>query len=513
MSAVQVMAIRPLYGGLRSRLPATPWQLHCSPRYSPLGRHRIEILAVLSAQQRRYESTSKTTENRRNPEPQKPPTMKEILVIIRQLFNFRPLINAFRGTTIKKLYRQSPEELVLAIVLLSCISVMVLYVIYSYFHYFQSEQFTRYPDEIAKSLRRALYYTNYGPDPKLALKYYTKALEQCKEHGLDPFSDEVIGLRIQIAAWLEKIGKYHNAIEVLETLLRECQQWVETMDRAVREGKVDKSGKLIGAPPVVPKIEVKEDGSVVQIKEPENLWARRNRLLGKSVGISTKIGALYADEHVLEPDPAGERLQWSVETVLKELHRRQTEGVREGEGEWMTPEENGAAMEALANHYESRSQHYLAAPLYLRALSLSPPKSCHTAVLMNNLAISLAQQPVPLETAEESSVEAGSVNPERPTRAKLLASARQWALQAHATGSKIEGDERTPECDEACAVALCNLGEIAAMAGDVEEAKRRFKDSLAFSKRIAFRPGIQQAQDGLNAALLMQPKERPKESK
>lgn len=36
---------------------------------------------------------------------------------------------------------------------------------------------------------------------------------------------------------------------------------------------------------------------------------------------------------------------------------------------------------ALANHYESKDKHYLAAPLYLQALTMSPPKSCHTAVL------------------------------------------------------------------------------------------------------------------------------------
>lgn len=40
---------------------------------------------------------------------------------------------------------------------------------------------------------------------------------------------------------------------------------------------------------------------------------------------------------------------------------------------------NGPA--ALGNHYESKSQHYLAAPLYLQAITLSPPKSCHSAVL------------------------------------------------------------------------------------------------------------------------------------
>lgn len=103
----------------------------------------------------------------------------------------------------------------------------------------------------------------------------------------------------------------------------------------------------------------------------------------------------------------------------------------------------------------------------------------------------------PLPTAGESNDQA------RPTRAILLASARSWATQAHATGSKVPVEDRTEECDEACAVALCNLGEIAAMSGDMEEAKARFKQSLGLSRRIGFEVGVTQAEDGLAAASLM----------
>lgn len=116
---------------------------------------------------------------------------------------------------------------------------------------------------------------------------------------------------------------------------------------------------------------------------------------------------------------------------------------------------------------------------------------------MNNLAISLAQQPI-----DRSIASGESTDQPLPTRASLLASAGAWTRQAHATATKVEGDDRTPECDEACAVALCNLGEIAAMSGDVEEAKRRFKESLILSKRIRYQPGIDQAQEGLDAASL-----------
>lgn len=425
------------------------------------------------------------------------PPSKLILRALRQGLSFRPLFKAFRGETLKTLFRQSPEELVFAIILLCGCAAVCVYVVYAYFNYFQASQFTRFPPNIAKSLRRALYYSNYSPDPKLALKYYKMALEQCTAAGLDPFSDEVIGVRIQLAAWLEQIGKFHNSIEVLEALLQDCKKWVELMEKSARDGLIDRSGNLIGGPEKQPTAPEEGDASDVEEKAPpENLWAKRTRVLGKSVGVSVKLGELYADEHVLQSDVAGEYLIWSVETVLKELQRRHVEGVKEGEGEWMTPEEIGGALEALGNHYESKSQHYLAAPLYLQAVTLSPPNTCHSAVLMNNLAISLAQQPI--QPPMNAQLPPGSgTSGQSPTRATLLASAQSWALQALGTANKVTGEDRTEECDEACAVAMCNLGDIAFMAGDVNEARRRFVEALAFSQKLAYQPGISQAEEGL----------------
>ncbi|KAI1380871.1 TPR domain-containing protein [Hypoxylon crocopeplum] len=454
---------------------------------------RSEAHVLLVFQQRRHQSSS------HNANEQKPPLPPSRLLLraLRQSLSLRPIFSAFRGQSLRSLFRQSPEELVLAIILLFVAAGISVYVIYTYFNYFQSRQFTRFPPQIAKSLRRALYYSNYSPDPKLALKYYKLALQQCSEAGLDPFSDEVMGVRIQLAAWFEKIGSHRNSIAALEALLQDCKKWVELIEKSAQDGLVDASGRMAGTP--TPPGPVSEEDSESETDTiPENLWAKRTRILGKSVGISVKLGELYADEHVLQGDSAGEHLVWAVETVLKELQRRQVEGVKEGEGDWMSPEQIGGALEALGHHYESKSQFYLAAPLFLQAITLSPPNSCHTAVIMNNLAISLAQQPVNTPTNPSQASKVGRSNVvARPTRSTLLASARSWALQAQETAKKVQGENRTNECDEACAVALCNLGDIAAMAGDIEEARRRFQESLTLSKRIEFAPGAAQAQEGL----------------
>lgn len=219
-----------------------------------------------------------------------------------------------------------------------------IYIVKLYFDYFQSRQFTKYPKPIAKSLRRALYYTNISPEPNLARKYYKQALEQCNELRLDPFSDDVLGIRIQTAAWLEKIGNYQGAITVLDSVLKDCLKWVEWMEKSVADGIVDKSGK---PPPVKVLPEGQRPITVVDDAEdiPENLWHKRTRLLAKAVGTSTKLGTLYSDEHVMEPENAQTRLAWAVETALTESRRRREEGVKKEEGPWMSPEEIGGAME------------------------------------------------------------------------------------------------------------------------------------------------------------------------
>jgi hypothetical protein len=269
------------------------------------------------------------------------------------------------------------------------------YCVYIYYNYFYSRQFTRYPPPVAQALRKALYFSNHDPDPQRALKYYKQALELCDEAGLDHFSDDVMGIKIQVAAWLEKIESYHNAITVLENLLSDCKRWVEAMEKSAKEGTLPKV-----EPPPAPK----EGEPAVSEQPRENFWAKRTRLLAKAIGISVKLANLYSDEHVLERELAHERLVWAVETSLRETQRRAKEGLKEGEGPWMSPEEIGGSLEgkqlllsyapfsswsttamltshvALAHSYQEKSQYHLALPLFFQALRLCEDP-CHMAIL------------------------------------------------------------------------------------------------------------------------------------
>lgn len=231
-----------------------------------------------------------------------------------------------------------------------------------FYHNYIIGAFHKFPEPVAKQMRKALFYTNQQLEPKNALKYYKEALRVADEIGMDPFSDEIIGVKIQVAELMEKIGQYGKAIEVLEIVKQDNGKWME----------------LLG-------------------NKPGN-EAKRTRVLLWSIKVSVKLGDLYACPYVLDTEKAEECLVWAVETALREQKRRDEQGVRPEDGEWITDEEQGGALEgnvlftttqgsitngfpALADHYEAKDHWYLAAPLYLKALEFSKPVNCHTTVL------------------------------------------------------------------------------------------------------------------------------------
>ncbi|KAH6845082.1 hypothetical protein B0I37DRAFT_175796 [Chaetomium sp. MPI-CAGE-AT-0009] len=384
-----------------------------------------------------------------------------------------------KNTSFSEVMRKNPGEALGAIVAIVGAIGVLFYCVYAYYTYFYSRQFTRYPEPVAQALRKALYFSNHDPNPQRALQYYKQALELCDQEGLDHFSDDVIGIKIQVAAWLEKIESYQNAISVLENLLGDCKRWVEVMEKSAEEGTL---------PKLEPAPASKEGEPSVPEQPLETFWAKRTRLLAKAVSVSVKLANLYSDEHVLEREAAHERLVWAVETTLREMQRRAKEGLKEGEGPWMSPEEVGGSLEALAQSYQEKSQYHLAVPLFFQALRLCQDP-CHIAILMNNIATSFAEHPLiprgdaPVHAMMEESKTWVSAAEQR---ASYLAAAQRWAQNAIDHASETQGERRTPECDQACAVALSNLGSVLAMLGKNTEAREKFEQAVALSKKFGF---------------------------
>lgn len=124
-----------------------------------------------------------------------------------------------------------------------------------------------------------------------------------------------------------------------------------------------------------------------------------------------------------------------------------------------------------------------------------------TSELVNNLAASFAQHPshLPVIMTLPGAIPDPS-EPETPSiigREQHLQSALNWAKNALAHAKDVKGDARTEECDEACAVSLCNLGDIYLMMGKLPEARRYFERGAKKGRELGLQDAVRQAQAGL----------------
>ena len=127
---------------------------------------------------------------------------------------------------------------------------------------------------------------------------------------MDPFSPEILGLKIQAAAYLEKLGLYQKAIDVLEEVRADTLKWNERFG-----------------------------------DQPENAQ-KRTRLLVKAIQMSYKLGEYYMHPTIGDKEAAESKMAWAVTAILKENERRQKPGIKAEDLEgWIGPDETGAALE------------------------------------------------------------------------------------------------------------------------------------------------------------------------
>jgi hypothetical protein len=169
-----------------------------------------------------------------------------------------------------------------------------------------------FPEPVAKKLRRAIFYSRgQHLDIREANKYFRQALQLATEMGMDQFSDEIMGIKYTIAALFEEQGHHAMACDVLEIMRSDTQRWIdEFSDKHITDGN-------------------------------------RSRVKKNMVQINLKLGQLYDCKYVNEPDDAEKRLVEAVERALGEHQRREAEGVKQGEGDWMTNDEIGATLEGM----------------------------------------------------------------------------------------------------------------------------------------------------------------------
>ncbi|KAL5359500.1 hypothetical protein BJX96DRAFT_174404 [Aspergillus floccosus] len=396
----------------------------------------------------------------------------------------------------KGIWRKNPILLPVAILSLAGATAIFTYIAYVEYTTV-APQYSRFPPPVEQSLRTAVYYTEVDLQPPRALKAYKEALRIAVEMGMHPFSDEVLGIKLQVAMMLEKAGLVKPAVDVLERTKTEALNWIEESRKqaAVRE-KERRAAK--DQPDTVAVTDPEMQDLQEQMAQRAEWEARqRDKALKKVVGIEMKLAELYASDYIQDEGKAEAAQVAAVELCLKEMQRRQTAGLPVGGGSkdndaWLNLGEMCAALAELADTYRSKEKFDLALPLYLRSLDLARADdgdcpTCKQAILLCDISGVLANRThQPIHAPEPAKV-----------RAQMLESAGQWAQKAIEVAAKITPPVRDWDCDIASTVATYNLGTLAADKNQREEAQKLFNKALSDARAIGYEEGIEAAEESL----------------
>ncbi|KAJ5544699.1 hypothetical protein N7535_006913 [Penicillium sp. DV-2018c] len=405
----------------------------------------------------------------------------------------------------KGIWRKNPILMPLAI-----FSIVGGALIFAYISYVEvtrvAPQYHKFPAPVADSLRTAVYYTEIDLNPAKAMKAYKEALRTAFELGVHPYSDEILGIKLQVAMMLEKAGLVKPAIDVLERTKNETLAWVDEVtagNTAAAAQKVEQARAQATLGNVVEKTEAGQETEEDAKAKAEYEIRQRDKALKKVVGIAMKLGELYASEHMQEDKKAEAAQVAAVEICLREMHRRQRLGLpvgssgsgEESNGEaWLNLTEIATALAELAATYTAKERYELAMPLYLRALDLiraaeGTSITCKQVVLLNDVATALVGQvQLPVKSQPQQ-----PVTPEQTVQA-----AQKWAEKAIEVASHIKPPVRDEECDITCVVATYNLGELAELQKKPEVARKRYTEAKALADGISYEEGSLMAKEALN---------------
>lgn len=406
----------------------------------------------------------------------------------------------------KGIWRKNPILMPLAV--FSIVGGLISFAYISYVEVTQViPQYQKFPPPVATALRTAVYYTEIDLNPSKALKSYREALKLAAELDVHPFSDEVLGIKIQAAMMLEKAGLVEPAVDILERTRSEALAWVEAGragDAALTAAKLKETGDRARntTTNVDGNIEAKQESAQTPDALALEEFRHRDKVLKKAIQITMKLADLYSSDYI-QDDKKAEAVQVSaVELCLKEMHRRQKLGLPVGSSNnddgsagdaWMNLTEIATAMAELAKMYITKERYQLAMPLYLRALDLIRSAegsniSCKQVSLLNDVASALVGQ------VQKPS----KFQPQKPVAAEqTIESARQWAQKAIDVASHIQPPMRDEECDLTCVVATYNLGELAELQKKPVVAKQRYTEAKVMADKIGYEEGSSMAKGAL----------------
>lgn len=352
------------------------------------------------------------------------------------------------------------------------------------------EKVNRFPPAVAKELRKALYFTEINLEPEKALDHYKAALQIAMEMDMHPWSDEVIGIKLQVADMLIKAGYHQKAAELLGRIANQAYDWViKTRDRYIF---------------TLPKDKTIIDPNLKEIVQPDEETknyelALTDRTLKKIIGTFLLLGELYEDEHIKNPAKAFSTRRAALSMLTDEIENRRRRGLpplatREEGDNWMNAEEVGHVMSDVGETWLRAGRPDKALELLMPSIALlrdveGKDVSCRQVVLLANIAAAMFDHKPNQQEGNTSDKKKQPV----VSIEQQMESSRAWALKSIEVSKLVREDLRDESCDMGCAAAADVLSAIAEWQGADEEARKWLREEKRYCESANYVEGVEKA--------------------
>lgn len=326
-----------------------------------------------------------------------------------------------------------------------------------------------YPPNVEQQLRLALAAIHVKPDPEKSEYHFNIALLKAQEADMDPYSAEVIGIRLRKAEMLEKFGRAARAVEVLENVVEECQKKLATIDAETQNTAAKSTDKL------------------------------RASMLKNVIRCQVKIATLYESDYLRDQERAKATLSDAVGLLVKETQDPQTQGFSENNAAGLPLEEIASMLSQMGDLYAVSGEEANAVQVYM--LTLSPlrqacngTRSCREVQVLSNIAsaMTLAMK------------KPGATINGQPVTKESLAAARRstlkWADQAIATADRVNPEDKDDVCQIGVISAELTKADLLLEDGKLIQAKNAYEALLPKLRQKNLTELITTVQKGLDRA-------------
>ena len=306
-----------------------------------------------------------------------------------------------------------------------------------------------YPAAVEQQLRLALHFIHKQPNSDRAAECFGRALEAAEQCSMDPFSKEVLGIRVRLATAFAEFHMVKASIEVLDGIVKDCEEnFTELSRSSIRKAlKGEKE------------------------QQPQD---QQTTMLRTIIEMKFMAAKLYMSEDMQDPASAKKTLSDAIGLLVQHTQDRQTKSFNENNAAGLTLDEIAAMLNDMADLYWVCHEHANAIQVFTLTLGVlrkacNGKPSCKEAQVLGGISGAMASA-----VLEPNAIINGQLATPETVRAAREAAMR-WAELAISVAEKVPPEERVEHiCEGAVLSSLMTKAGLLVELGRPSESKDIF---------------------------------------